>query len=157
MPQLARAHRIFLQHNGCACAGAFDTARPVVRGGRHHGLDDPVGYANYRPESGDRLLGHDSFLAAVDAQIQCSQPGGDGVEIVGIISADGDFDQSAGRCVDQPQLVAASAGAQPAVGFGGGPEFGVVVTGCARVGYPDGDRGQAVQRHCQLLEIRCAG
>src|ERR1700761_2092516 len=86
-------------------------------------------------------------LVAVRSAVTPGRAGRHPVQVVGVVHADVQLHQPAGRCGHHPELAAAVLGGEPAVLGRGQAELGVVISGIGDVRYAHGDRGQAVQAH----------
>ncbi|SKZ52735.1 Uncharacterised protein [Mycobacteroides abscessus subsp. abscessus] len=144
--ELVRPDRVVAHHAGCA-AVPFDAARTVVRSRFDTLLVQSRQDSNDGAKIGDRLVGGHLVAVPLREKAFRDQFVVDAVDVVEIVSADREFEESTRRRGDDPQLFATLGGRQPAVRCRRQPEFRVVGESFVDVRYAHGDRRESVQCH----------
>ena len=114
MAELARPDGLLAQDAGRPLVGPDGRPRGVVARGRGRLLRDAVGELDPDGDPRARVGRGDAALAALDRDIERGQPGGDPVQVIGVIDADAEPDQTAQVGVDDGQLLAAVDGRERA-------------------------------------------
>lgn len=126
VPELAGTDRVGAQNPGGAVTGALDPPGPVVRGRRDGRLREPRRDLGGDSKPGDRFLGAQRVVVALDRQVKTAHLTGDAVEVIRVVDTDTQLHQPAGGRGHHPQLAAAVPGSKPPVGLSRKAELGVV-------------------------------
>src|SRR5438046_577853 len=151
---LPRPDRAVAQHRVGAPGRAI---RPPRRIGQERGgarLADTLGDAHRDADPGAGVDGRERGRRPLDRDAEAGKAAGDPTQVVGVVDTDAELEQAAARRRHELQLLAAVDGGVAAFARRRETELLVVRGGPRHVGDADGDRGETMQGHGDLLSGR---